>query len=106
MTKHRELSTPKDATAFDFSGPATYRVVVQGTLSKDWYGRLGGMAITTSSQETGSPQTILRGRLEDQSALHGLLDTLYALHLPIVEVTKVDHPSGKDTKARERRKTR
>ena len=91
------MSTPKDAADFDFGGPATYRVVVQGTLSKDWYGRLGGMVITTSSQETGSPQTTLRGRIQDQPALHGLLETLYALHLPIVEVTKLDDQSDSDT---------
>jgi hypothetical protein len=32
----------------------------------------------------------LAGPVTDQAALHGLLDTLYALHLPILEVTKVD----------------
>ena len=76
--------------AFDFGGPATYRVVIQGAVSEDWHRRLGGMAITTSSEKTGTPQTTLRGRIQDQAALHGLLETLYALHLPIVEVSKVD----------------
>ena len=84
------MNTPIDATAFDFGGPATYRVVVQGTLSQDWYSRLGGMAITTSSEKGGTPQTTLRGRIPDQAALHGLLEALYALHLPILEVTKLD----------------
>lgn len=84
------MNTPIEATALDFGGPATYRVVVQGTLSKEWSGRLGGMAITTASEEGGTPQTTLRGRIQDQAALHGLLDTLYALHLPILEVSKLD----------------
>jgi hypothetical protein len=90
MTRKRSLNTPIDATGFDFGGPATYLVVVQGALSKEWYGRLGGMAITTSSEKDGTPHTTLRGRIQDQAALHGLLETLYALHLPILEVSKLD----------------
>ena len=75
---------------FDFGGPATYRIVTQGTVSEDWHRRLGGMEVTTSSPESDEAQTMLQGRLRDQAALHGLLDTLYALHLPILEVTKID----------------
>ncbi len=86
------MTTAKDMAAFDFGGPATYRIVVPGTVSEDWHGRLAGMEVTTSSQETGEPQTILLGRLRDQAALRGLLETLYALHLPILAVTKVDGP--------------
>jgi hypothetical protein len=84
------VTTPNDIAAFDFGGPATYRVVIQGTVSEEWHRRLGGMEVTTSSPESDQPRTILQGRLRDQAALHGLLETLYALHLPILEVTKVD----------------
>ena len=87
---------PQDISAFEFGGPATYRIVVQGTVSRDWRGRLGGMAITTSSQESGAPQTILLGRIRDQPALRGVLETLYALHLPILEVRRVDTDSDQD----------
>ena len=84
------MTTPDHSRKVEFGGPATYRIVVQGRVSKSWHKRLGGMDIATSSPETGKPLTTLRGRLHDQAALHGVLDTLYALHLPIVEVTKVD----------------
>ena len=90
------MTTRKDIAAFDFGGPADYRIVVQGTLSESWHGRLGGMEVTTSSRETGEPEMTLRGRLRDQAALRGLLETLYALHLPIVEVTKVEDSSDHD----------
>jgi hypothetical protein len=76
--------------AFDFGGPATYRVVIQGTVSEAWHRRLGGLEVVTSSPGAGEPRTILEGQLRDQAALHGLFETLYALHLPILEVTKVD----------------
>ena len=81
---------PKDTAAFEFGGPATYRIVVQGTVNREWSGRFGGMEITTSSQEGGATQTILLGRIRDQSALRGVLETLYGFHLPILEVKKID----------------
>jgi len=84
------VTKPKEMAALDFGGPATYRIAIEGTVSENWQGRLGGMEITTSSGEAGKPQTILQGRLCDQAALHGLLETLYALHLPILEVTNLD----------------
>jgi len=73
-----------------FGGPATYRIVVQGMVSESWRRRLGGLEVTTPSPESGKSLTTLRGQIRDQAALHGLLDTLYALHLPILEVTRVD----------------
>jgi len=87
---------PKGIAAFEFGGPATYRIVVKGTVSRDWSGRLGGMEITTSSRESSVPQTILLGRICDQAALHGILGTLYAFHLPILEVKKVDTDCDQD----------
>ena len=88
------MTRQQDSEAFDFDGPATYEIVVQGTVGENWHGRLGGMAVETSSPETGVPQTHLRGWISDQAALHGVLETLYALHLPILEVRHV--PSATD----------
>ena len=85
-----------DTAAFDFGGPANYRVVILGTVSEDWSRRLGGMEVTASSPESDEPRTTLEGRLPDQAALRGLLETLYALHLPILEVCRVDD-RDKDT---------
>ena len=63
--------------------PANYRITVQGELPERWLDRLGGLKIALASPE----ETILEGWLPDQAALSGVLDTLYTLHLPIVEVT-------------------
>jgi hypothetical protein len=91
------MSGSNDMAAFDFGGPATYRITIQGAVSEDWHRRLGGMEVTTSSPGTDASRTILQGRLRDQAALHGLLDTLYALHLPILEVTKLDDATDADS---------
>jgi len=76
--------------SFDFGGAATYRIVIQGSVSEGWHRRLGGMKVSPSISESAEPRTTLQGHLSDQAALHGLLETLYALHLPILEVTKID----------------
>ena len=36
------------------------------------------------------PETILRGSVEDQAALHGILQQIEALGLELVEVRQVD----------------
>jgi len=38
------------------------------------------------------PETILRGSVEDQAALHGVLQQIEALGLELVEVRQVDAP--------------
>lgn len=90
------MKLTKDLAASSFGGPANYQVVVQGSVSEEWSTRLGGMVITQSNRESGELQTILQGTLHDQSALRGLLETLYALHLPILEVKKVDNSFGEN----------
>jgi len=66
--------------------PATYRIKVQGQLDQSCSDRLAGMAITASSQGDEPPVTVLEGRLPDQAALAGALNTLYELHLPLLSV--------------------
>jgi hypothetical protein len=76
--------------AIDFEGPATYRIVVQGVLSEHWRDRLAGLAVTTTRGPNEAPRTTLVGRIQDQAELNGVLDTLYCLHLPILEVETID----------------
>jgi len=60
-----------------------YRIKVQGVLPDGWIDRLGNLQITAID----SQGVTLEGRLPDQAALAGALDTLYNLRLPILEVT-------------------
>ena len=77
----------------DFGGPATYRIVVQGTLGMDWSDRLAGLAISTTVRPGEAPHTTLEGRIQDQTQLNGVLETLYGLHLPILKVKKLSERS-------------
>ena len=65
-------------------GPAIYRIVVRGALDPDWSSRMAGMSITERQSATGEVETVLVGRLADQTALASILNGLYELHLPVV----------------------
>ena len=67
--------------------PAQYRIRVQGTLDSSCSDWLGGMSITTTGEGDEAPVTTLVGRLGDQAALMGVLDTLYNYyHCPLLSV--------------------
>lgn len=70
--------------------PATYRLRVQGQLGPDWAAFFGGL--TLSWQEPD--QTVLVGQVVDQAALHGLLNTIRDLGLPLVEVLRLEPEEG------------
>ena len=66
--------------------PATYRIRVQGQLGPDWTAFFGGL--TLSWQEPD--QTVLVGLVVDQAALHGLVNAIRDLGLPLVEVLRLE----------------
>lgn len=56
-------------------------------------GRLGRQALSALDDfvaEAEPAETVLRGTIEDQSALHGLLDQIQGLGLELVEVRRID----------------
>lgn len=71
---------PPNGKAIRFDEPVPCPIRVNGALDARWSDRLGGMAISTHVSGDGVPETTLTGRLPDQSALLGVLDTLYDWH--------------------------
>ena len=78
MNKQMALPTMKE--------PAIYRIRVRGHLDPKWSERLEGMNITEVRHSEKDDQTILVGRLADQAALAGVMNTLYEQHLPVLSV--------------------
>jgi hypothetical protein len=66
--------------------PATYRIRVQGQLGPDWTAFFG--EFTLSWQEPD--QTVFIGQVVDQAALHGILNTIRDLGLPLLEVLRLE----------------
>ena len=64
---------------------ASYCIRVQGILDESWSEHLG-MTIEVEHGEGQHPVTKLNGRVVDQAALFGLLDSLYGLGFPLLSV--------------------
>ena len=77
------------AEQLTFDDPATYQIRVQGRLKASWSDRLEGMMISVAGSDGGPFVTTLEGELLDQAALAGVLNTLYELHLPVLEVKRL-----------------
>ncbi len=71
---------------------AQYEIRLQGHLDPCWAAWFDGLRLTNHADGT----TVLRGPVVDQSALHGLLQRVRDVGLPLVSVTQVDpgRPDG------------
>jgi hypothetical protein len=72
-------------TDYAFDKPAIYRIRVRGSLDEGWSSRLGGMQIV-KEESNNKLVTILYGYLADQSALSGVLNSVYDLGMSILSV--------------------
>jgi hypothetical protein len=66
--------------------PALYRICIRGYLDTNWSDYCGGMTIEHTSDPKFNAITIMTGRLIDQSALIGVLNSLHDLGSPIISV--------------------
>jgi hypothetical protein len=63
-----------------------YEIRIQGRLDDRWSSWLDEFDLTRTAAGT----TVLRGRVTDQAALHGLLHKLRDIGLPLLSVTRTD----------------
>ncbi len=70
--------------------PSTYRICINGHLDTSWSDRLSGMTIITVGGKNTLETTTLEGRLLDQAALTGVINTLYDLGIPLISVEYLD----------------
>ena len=69
-----------------------YEICIKGHLSSRWASRFDGMTLTAQTDGT----TVIEGPIVDQAALHGLLNKLGDLGLPLLSVTQVDPAAPTD----------
>jgi hypothetical protein len=70
-------------------GAGCYCIRIQGRLEHRWSAWFDGMTLTLDVDGT----TVLRGRVSDQAALHGLIQQVRDLGLTLREVTHEDPDS-------------
>ena len=66
--------------------PRTYEIRIKGHLDDKWADWFDGLSITR--EDNG--ETLVRGLVVDQAALHGLLRKVRDLGLPLLSVIQVD----------------
>ncbi len=71
----------------------SYEIRIQGHLAKRWSAWFDGMELVLA--EDGS--TLIRGQVTDQAALHGLIQKVRDLGLPLLSITHTPttHPTGR-----------
>ena len=63
-----------------------YEIRLKGHLEARWAAWFDGLSLT----HQGDGSTVIGGRVADQAALHGLLQKVRDVGLPLVSVTRVD----------------
>jgi hypothetical protein len=66
-----------------------YQIKVKGNLDERWSDWFDGFTITYPSED----ETLLRGRVVDQAALHGILAKIRDLGLSLLSVERIEKSS-------------
>ena len=64
--------------------PPIYEIRVAGRLSSNWDAWFDGLSVTSDPDGT----SVIRGSVVDQAALHGLLQKLRDLGVPLLSLTQ------------------
>ena len=67
-------------------GTGRYEIRIQGQLHARWAAWFDGWSLTDENKGT----TVISGPVIDQAALHGLLQKVRDIGLPLISVTQVD----------------
>jgi hypothetical protein len=84
-TDDHSLDTTSGATAADHRGIPHYEIRVKGHLGSRWTAWFDELSITNEGDGT----TVIRGPVVDQAALHGLLQKLRDIGIPLVSLTEL-----------------
>ena len=74
------------ASAGDRHEPGRYEIRLKGHLDRRWAAWFDGLSLTHQSDGT----TVIHGPIADQAALHGLLQKVRDVGLPLVSVMCVE----------------
>jgi hypothetical protein len=87
-----EATSMTDVSTGHHPGSGRYEIRVKGRLAPRWRAWFDGMTLSTEDGGT----TCIHGTVADQAALHGLLQKLRDVGLPLISVihTEDDQPDG------------
>jgi hypothetical protein len=77
--------------------PVQYEIRVEGRLEARWAAWFDELTITTGSDGT----TVLRGSVPDQAALHGLLQKVRDLGIPLISLIPIEEATDRAARPEE-----
>jgi len=77
--------------------PGRYEIRLKGHLDSRWAAWFDGLSLANESDGT----TLIHGQVADQAALHGLLQKVRDIGLPLISVTQIkpDQPADSSSTA-------
>ncbi|MER7251505.1 hypothetical protein [Kribbella sp. NPDC000426] len=79
--------------------PAWYEIRLEGRIDPRWAAWFDGMTLSTHADGT----TVIHGQVADQAALHGLLQRLRDLGLPLLSVDRVETDQAQRKQRKQRK---
>ena len=74
-----------------FNGPAYYRITVQGVISKRFFQQFSNFESVINSSDFPGEVSSVVGKISDQSQLSGILNSLFSMHLALLEVNAMNN---------------
>lgn len=69
-----------------YTEPSIYQLTVEGKIDKKRVKEMTGMMV---SELDNNRLVTITGQVQDQSALNGLINTLYNMHLSVISIIKI-----------------
>ena len=73
----------------NFDGASTYQITVNGKVDSLFVNQLSGLSVSHNHSQNKTIST-LTGKVIDQSALNGILNTLFDYRYTVISVMKLD----------------
>jgi hypothetical protein len=86
VSSYTGRSTMSDISTGHHSDAGRYEIRIRGHLNSRWVAWFEGLSLS----HAGDGTTVIHGPVADQAALHGLLQKVRDLGLPLLSVTQVD----------------
>jgi len=80
------MDFPDDINSLTYSSPTHIQIEVKGPLDKKLSDYLGGLKIEWRTDRNKTKISRLEGEITDQASLMGILNALYDMRFPIINV--------------------
>jgi hypothetical protein len=90
--------TEEDTPRPDRPDAGRYEIRIAGHLDPRWTAWFDGL----TPRQTHDGTTVIEAPIADQAALHGLLQRVRDLGIPLVSVIRIDHPTDSTAVDRDR----